>query len=209
VFINALPDTVQRLLTELGQERSLEAFYLAGGTAVALRLGHRISVDLDFFTSRRDFDPERLCQDLAVHGHIHIDQQDRRTVLGRLKGVKFSFIAYPYPLIEETESFQGIRVAHLLDLALMKIVATSQRGTRRDFVDLFYLCRQGLRLADLIPRLPEKFKEITYPFYHVLRSLVFFDDAELDEPPQMLLPLDWEKVKSFFRGEVRALHAGL
>lgn len=209
MFVDALPGPVRKLLTRLGREESTQVFYLAGGSAVALHLGHRISVDLDFFTKGPDFDADGLLHDLVSIGPIDIEQQDRRTLLGRLEGVKFSFFVYPYPLLEETETVAGVRVAKLLDLALMKVVAISQRGTRRDFIDLYCLCRHHLRLADVLQRMPEKFRDISYPSYHLLRSLVYFDDADSDEPPKMLTDLDWERVKSFFRVEVEPLFDSL
>lgn len=208
MFVDALPGPVRNLLTRLGREESTRTFYLAGVSAVALHLGHRISVDLDFFTKSPAFDADGLLHDLVSIGPIDIEQQDRRTLLGRLGGVKFSFV-YTYPLLEETETVAGVRVAKLLDLALMKVVAISQRGTRRDFVDLYCLCRKRLRLADVLQRIPEKFRDISYPSYHLLRSLVYFDDAESDEPPKMRTDLDWERVKSFFRGEVEPLFGSL
>jgi hypothetical protein len=88
VFVDALPGPVRKLLTRLGREESTQVFYLAGGSAVALHLGHRISVDLDFFTKGPDFDADGLLHDLGSIGPIDIEQQDRRTLLGRLEGLR-------------------------------------------------------------------------------------------------------------------------
>jgi len=107
--------------------------------------------------------------------------------------------------LEPPTVYRGLRVASLLDIALMKITAISQRGRRRDFVDLFFICKSGYALGDLLKRIPEKFETLSYPSYHLLRALVYFDDAEKDSPPKMLKPVNWEQVKKFFEKEATFL----
>ena len=79
----------------------------------------------------------------------------------------------------------------------------------RDFVDLHAICAQGFLLADLLHRLPRKYPDLTYPSYHILRSLVYFDDAERDVPPRMLSPWVWDDVKTWFERNVKDLMGGL
>lgn len=205
MFVNTLPADARQLLSQLGQEPLLKSFYLAGGSAAALHLGHRVSIDLDFFTLRDDYEAESLTQQLRAIGHLNIQQQSRGTLTGLLKGVRVSFFSYPYPTLAEMAELDNVVVAHLLDIALMKLIAISQRGTMRDFIDLYFICQHGHRLDDLLGQVPEKYQTVSYSSYHLLRALAYFADAEEDETPHMLVPFEWDDVKQFFEGEVRRL----
>jgi predicted nucleotidyltransferase component of viral defense system len=205
VFLETLPDHVQRLLKQLGQFPTVAPFYLAGGSAVALHLGHRISVDLDFFTAQDDYVAGPLIQDLQSVGHLVIRQQSPGTLNATLEETHVSFFVYPYPLLEELNTLWGVQVAGLSDLALMKLAAIGQRGRKRDFIDLYHICHSGYALHNLLSQMPAKFPKVTYPSYHVLRSLAYFADAEADPMPLMLAPLDWAEVKRFFEREVKQM----
>ena len=91
----------------------------------------------------------------------------------------------------------------------MKIVAISQRGKKRGFVDLYFLCREKFSLGDLLAMMPKKYSDLTYPSYHLLRSLVYFTDAEDDVPPRSIAEWDWNEIKDFFRREVKDLMEAL
>jgi len=120
---------------------------LAGGSALALHLGHRISIDLDFFTSDRCYQSEPLVQQLRSIGELVVQQQSEKTLVGSLNGVRLSFFFYPYPVLGEFIELDEVQIASLLDIALMKLIAISQRGKKRDFVDLFLLATCYLPLA--------------------------------------------------------------
>jgi hypothetical protein len=205
MFLNTLPANARQLLAQLSQQPLVRPFYLAGGSAAALHLGHRISVDLDFFTQQDHYEAEPLIQNLQAIAHLDIQQQSRGTLVGRLGGVRVSFFVYPYPLLAEPAELEGCRIARLLDIALMKLIAISQRGTRRDFVDLFFICQHGYDLGELLRRIPLKYTTVSYPSYHLLRALVYFADADKDESPQMLAPFEWDQAKHFFEAQVRQL----
>jgi hypothetical protein len=205
MFLNTLPADARQLLTQLGQQPLVRPFYLAGGSAAALHLGHRVSVDLDFFTRQDHYEAEPLVQHLQAIAHLDVQQQSRGTLVGRLGGVRISFFVYPYPLLEEPVELEGCRVAQLLDIALMKLIAISQRGTKRDFVDLFFICQHGYALGELLRQIPLKYVTVSYPSYHLLRALVYFADAEKDESPQMLAPFEWDQAKRFFEAQVKRL----
>jgi hypothetical protein len=205
VFIETLLADTRRLLEELGQLSTVAPFYLAGGSAIALHLGHRISVDLDFFTQQDDYEAEPLIQQLQRVGHLVIRQRSRGTLNATLEGTLISFFVYPYPLLEELQRVWNLHVTGLLDLALMKLAAIGQRGAKRDFVDLYQVCHSGYALDVLLQRVPDKFPNVTYPSYHLLRALTYFEDAEPDAMPPMLTPLEWAEVRRFFEAEVRRL----
>jgi len=204
MFFKTLPPAAQRLFARLGRRPEMDAFYLAGGSAAALHLGHRVSVDLDFF-SPEVFDPAALVSHLSDIGPIAVQQESRGTFVGQLAGTQVSFFYYAYPLLEADTPCRGVRVASLLDIALMKLAAISQRGRRRDFVDLYCICKSGYALADLLRRVPEKYATLSYPSYHLLRALAYFDDAEEDPPLRMLKPAAWARVKRFYEDAVRQL----
>jgi hypothetical protein len=204
MFFKTLPASAQRLFSQLGKESEVKPFYLAGGSAAALHMGHRISVDLDFFTPD-DLKSPALLTRLQKIGALKIQQQSAGTFVGLLTRTQISFFYYAYPLLETPSEFQGVRIASLLDIALMKITAISQRGRRRDFVDLYFICQNGYTLASLLEQIPKKFTTLTYPSYHLLRALVYFDDAEHDPRLKMLVPYNWREIKHFFETQVRDL----
>jgi hypothetical protein len=204
MFLDTLDPPARILFQQLGREPAASAFFLAGGSALALHLGHRISIDLDFF-SQREYSMPVLIGHLQSLGRLIITSQDSDTLVGELNGVKLSFFTYPYPLLEDVLTCEGIQVASMLDIALMKIAAIGQRGKKRDFVDLYFLCRQLFTLDNLLRDMPRKFPNIEYPSYHLLRALAYFDDAEGDEMPKMLKPVEWAAVRRFFSGEVSRL----
>ncbi len=178
-------------------------FYLAGGSGAALHLGHRVSEDLDFFT-QSDLDTGALTQRLKRLGEFELQTEAWGTVTGILCGVRVSFFTYAYPLVEPTHKLFGVNVASLADIGLMKLIAISQRGSRRDFVDLFFIC-QKLPLERLLALLPRKYSGVNYSLNHILRSLVYFADAEVEPMPRMLRSIRWTAVKRFFESEVKKI----
>lgn len=189
----------------LGGQTSMSAFYLAGGTAVALHFGHRISEDLDLFTER-PWSLERIAPTLAACGTVVVDRQEAGTIVGSIGGVRVSLFHYPYVVIEELVSTQfGLPVASLADLGCMKLAAVAQRGSRKDFVDLYYLGAAGYSIRELLALLPRKMPGVEFNPVHVLRSLAYFEDAEAEPDPVMLVPYDWAKVREYCITEAGAL----
>jgi len=181
----------------LGLRPELGVFYLAGGTGAALQLGHRLSADLDLFTER-PWSWGRIGPALTSCGPVEIDRQEEGTFVGTAAGVRVSLFHYPYALLEEPILTRfGIPVAGLLDLGCMKLVAVSQRGSRKDFVDLYELGRAGIGIREILAALPAKMPGIGVNPVHVLRSLAYFDDAEAEPDPFMLVPYDWAVVREY------------
>lgn len=194
-----LPNTMGAIKLISGN-KIIQNAYLAGGTALALQLGHRISVDLDFFT-KIDFDEKILSRDLTVIKNFKQDGLARKTVWGNIGKIKFSYFYYKYPLLKKTILFEGIQLASLEDIAAMKINAVEDRGTKRDFIDLYFLA-QKFNLEKMLEFYNEKYKTLDDHLYSILRSLDYFADAEADERPlEMLIPVSWEEVKKFFKSE--------
>jgi predicted nucleotidyltransferase component of viral defense system len=203
LLTKALSRKTLKALKTLGSAQIMPGAYLAGGTALALHLGHRISVDLDFFTSKI-FNEAILARKLERLADFKKEQMAWRTVLGKFMGVKFSCFYYQYRLLEQPKLFEGIAVASKKDIAAMKLLAISDRGTRRDFVDLYFLCKE-FSLRQVFNFYDQKFRDLEDKRYHLLRGLSYFADAEDQLELRMLEPVDWTKVKRFFTDQVRIL----
>ncbi len=178
----------------------LDQFYLAGGTGLALQIGHRLSHDLDFFANDL-FDEEILLQRVQKVESFSLTAKAPHTIHATIQGTKVSFLGYTYPLLFPTARFLDVAVADSRDIACMKISAIASRGTKRDFVDL-YMCATRFGLADLFPLFERKYEQTRYQKLHLLKSLAFFEDAEKDPMPDMLVPLDWNQVKQLFVREI-------
>jgi len=172
--------------------------YLAGGTALALHLAHRRSVDLDFF-SQEPFESESLLGLLRRIGDIRVERSEPGTFRGQLAGVQISFIRYEYPVLDPPIKFEfGPGIAGIRDIASMKLSAIMGRGSRRDFVDLYAVCQHGHEMEEVYGWFRLKYRGISYDPYHLAKSLVYFVDAEKEPLPVMLWPCHWDDVKAFF-----------
>lgn len=175
----------------------LSEFYLSGGTGLALQLRHRKSIDLDFFSSNcfeaeellKKIKPDRL---FAFRGNtIHCEKS----------GVKLSLIYYSVPLIFKPENWRGLQVSDWRDIAAEKMKAISQRGSKKDFYDLFAVFKLKTEISSVCNDFKKKFSSSQINLYHVLKSIVFFDDADSEPAPNILISDEawrWENVKSFF-----------
>ncbi len=199
MFKQGVSKKTSRDLALLGKAKFPWQFYLAGGTAAALRLGHRLSFDLDFFT-RKSFPQVELEKLLKKVGKFKRERIVTDTLLGVFNDTKVSFFRYDYPLIGKTEDFQNIQIASLADLSAMKIDAISRRGTKRDFIDLFFIC-QKITLLKAFADYRKKYGHKNINFVHAVKSLNYFEDAKDETMPEMLVSCDWKKVKDFFLKE--------
>jgi len=190
-----------RLLCRPVTERG---FYLAVGTALELHLGHRRSVDFDWFTEGFLPDPILLAQQLLDEDvPFETDSTERGTLHGTVAGVRVTFLEYRYPLMEPPVFSPGLgcRVAGLLDIACMKVSALAQRGSRKDFIDICALARSGITLEAMLHQYRRK--HAVEDIAHVLYGLAYFDDAEREEAPYLIWDLNWKDVKRTIRGWLR------
>lgn len=191
-------------LEVLEKTKLLQDFYLAGGTGLALQFGHRISVDLDFFT-QKSFDPKKLASVLAKEGNFMLEEAANDTLHGIFEGAKVSFIRYSYKLLRDPIEEENVKIADPIDIACMKIDAITSRGKKKDFVDLYFLLEHFM-LSEILDLYEKKFENIQYNMVHIIKSLVYFDDAEND-PDVIFLDkkTSWTKVKRRIEGEVRKI----
>ena len=198
----------QEVLRLLGPRAAKEGFYLAGGTAVALLLGHRQSDDFDWFLEGDIADPLGLARDIQDAGiPFRTGQIARGTLYGTVHDVRVSFIEFRYRLLDPFIPWPelGCRLAGFKDLACMKLSAIAQRGARKDFIDLYALLREGFSLADMLGWYQEKFN--VQELGHVLYSLVYFADAEAEPMPRMIWNADWQTVKQTVQEAARQVGA--
>ena len=204
MFTKTLFGNTKKALAILGKSHLMDDAYLAGGTACALQIGHRISVDLDFFTPK-EFNAKELARSLKNIGKFELDMQKWGTILGDLERIKFSVFVYKYPVLFPFRSLFGINILDLRDIAAMKIDAISTRGIRRDFIDLYFICQSGISLNKILEFYDHKFGTLASNIIHIQKSLVYFVDAEMTAMPKMLKKAAWGDVKKYFESEVRKL----
>ncbi len=211
------------LLARLGGRAWVEDFYLAGSAALALHAGHRPVRDLDLMSnSNRLAPPERrdLLADLqALEPTVEVETARdgylfvRLGAVGSAVEVGLRLFYYPYPLVDPLDEVSGVAVASPADLGLMKIAAIISRGTRRDFVDLYLLCRSlPLSLPDLLARAEEKFGHVRDFPLQAWKGLADLSLVPGEPMPALAAPLAWEEVEAWVRGAVRDLaraHVGL
>jgi len=201
----AAPTGMQSVLHSVSEALSNSDFYLAGGTALALLEGHRISVDLDLFSPSFD-DPETVQRTLTVfHPEAVTTSISDRTLYLRIDTTTVSLFGYSYPLVapdlRPDESL--LPFASLEDITAMKLAAITSRGSRKDFIDLWLLITRHWPLPECLEFFRTKFA--TRDIGHVVRSLAYFDDAD-DEPPlRLLIDVDWQTVKRDLVGWVEEL----
>jgi hypothetical protein len=204
----ALAPASQELLGRLATRPWAEDFYLAGSAALALHLGHRPVRDLDLMSGTNRLNgPERrdlLGELLALSPGTEVETARDGYLFARVSGVGLRFFYYPYPQADPGEEIAGLAVASLADLGLMKLGAIISRGTRRDFVDLFLLCRE-LPLGELLERAGDKFGHVRDFPLQALKGLADLSQIDGEPMPRLARPLDWEAVAAWLAEEVRRL----
>jgi len=177
-------------------------FYLAGGTALAIQIKHRTSLDFDFYTEKK-FDVRELREEFSSRfkkiQEIYIAED---TLVLAVNDINISFFKYPYSLIRPAKRLEGISIASIEDISAMKIIAISQRGKRRDFIDIYFLMK-NFGLKKILEFTREK-----YPMFNIyvgLQGLVYFKDADEDLEKnrfRLLKNIDWEELKGYIIKEV-------
>ena len=193
------PSTLD-LLKRLQRLPELSNTRLVGGTALALHLGHRKSVDLDLFGS---FDPIVSYRKLLADVGYSVEGAENGTVQSlRVENVKVDLVNYPYPWMDDAIEGEGIKLADLKDIAAMKLSAVANRGRKKDFIDVARLL-DLFTLDEMLALYKSKFSvsDVSFP----LRGLMYFDDAEDDPMPEMLdSNLTWNGVKKKIIDTTRA-----
>lgn len=192
-------DVLKALKTLLAEHEAV----LAGGTALSLQLGHRVSVDMDFFTTTV-FDTSSVISAIQkIWKNIHIMAEGEGHVVMDIDGVKFSLFHYDYPFLDKAINYEGITIAGILDIAAMKIIAISQRGTKRDFVDTYFIL-QGIPFYRVAEHMVLRFGAERVNPVLIGKALVYFQDADSNPEPEYIKEkVKWEVIKTFFAEHVK------
>lgn len=175
--------------------QSLEMFAdtrLVGGTALALQTGHRKSVDLDFF-GKMDASLDEISIELSNFADVNPLSSSKAMRFLIVDGVKVDIVNYPYLWIDEPVREDGVILAGVKDISAMKLSAITNRGTKKDFIDLYFLLKT-YSFNELIDFYLRKYSDVQ--LFTVLKSLTYFVDAEDDPMPMMIDSIEWDEVKA-------------
>ena len=197
---NIIDKQRKELLKKIIETISLPQFYMIGGTALSLQLGLRESFDFDFCVPEK-FNNEQLLEELKSIGKVEVKQNQKGTCDVIIDGVQVSFFYYPNSVINEfaeSEEMPKLKMASILDIAVMKVVAIGGRGAKKDFFDLYNIINlKNITIDEIAQGLIKKYgKDINYA--NILMGLSYFEDAEQEILPKTFVEYDWERIKSFF-----------
>lgn len=186
------------LLRRLMAEPIFASLRLVGGTALALQYGHRNSIDLDFFGQLED-DAEEVKAILRKHGKLSVIKESRNIKIYLLNNIKVDFVNYNYSWIDAPVVEEQIKLASPKDIAAMKINAIEGRGTKKDFIDIYFLL-QHYTLHEILTFYQQKYPENS--IFRALMSLSYFEDAETQIMPVMYVPISWDEIKTTIQFQV-------
>lgn len=204
MFPGTLSNHAHDTLALLGKQSFLKTAYLAGGSSLALQFGHRHSIDFDFF-SENNFSSKNINKLLKGIGSYTVDAETPKTMVGKFNNVKFSLFYYPYYLIGLRRSYEGVFLASPEDIAAMKLVAITDRGTKKDYIDLYFLAKKRFNFEEMFKFYEKKYHLLKSNLITLIKSLSYFEDADRSEMPEMISKISWDEVKMFFQKEVERL----
>lgn len=175
-------------------------FNLVGGTSLSLQIGHRISIDLDLFTFD-DFDSSSLAESLQTMGDLEIIIDKPPFFQTKLNQVKLDFLKFGYPFVRQFQEIEGVRLVSVETIAVMKLMAIARRGAKKDFFDLYFIL-EIYSVAQVVEFFRAHLPHVD--LFHVLKSLTYFEEAEVDANPKMLKKVTWQQVKKTILQKVGA-----
>ena len=189
--LSTIDTTTLELLKKLMCFEEFKNMRLVGGTALALQIGHRKSIDLDFF-GNINFQNIYTAKTFADFDKTIILKSSKNINIFSIDDVKVDFVNYDYPWLQDELVINGIRLAGFEDIGAMKLAAITGRGSRKDFIDIYFLLQQ-YELKELIHFYNMKYFDGSE--YMVLKSLTYFDDAENDQDIDMIHKISWDIIK--------------
>src|SRR6187402_2732359 len=194
------PDLLE-LLKKIMKLKSFNDYLLVGGTSLALQIGHRNSIDIDLF-GNCEIDEELFTRTLNEFGTFEVFKKSKNILITSINGVKVDFVNYKYPLLRDHLVIDGIRMASKEDIAAMKINAIAGRGSKKDFIDLYFLLNE-FSLTEIIDFYLQKYFDGSK--FMAIKSLSYFSDADIDQTPDVYLDFNWETCKQKIIEEVLKL----
>ena len=198
---NTIQPSSLELLIKLQADEKLKEFHLAGGTSLAMQIGHRKSIDLDLF-SQICFDTNFLMEYLEQNYNFKTDYTTTNTLKGSINNIKIDFISHKYPLVKPILKIENTRLYSIENIAAMKLNAIAGNGTRsKDFIDIYFILKK-YSVNELLNFYKKKYKARN--LFHVLKSLIYFDDISTQDWPEMILEkkLHLSKVKKYITNKV-------
>ena len=189
--LSTVESNALELLKKLQKSPLLGSARLVGGTALALQIGHRKSIDLDFF-GELNFEIQELIDEIKEFAELTILSESKNIHVYSVAGIKVDFVNCKYPWLDDAVVEDGITLASIRDIAAMKISAIIGRGTKKDFIDIAFLL-QKFSLKEILDFYSMKYNDGSV--FTALKSLTYFDDAEDDIMPDMLIRKSWKQVK--------------
>ena len=198
LYLETVESSTLELLKKLQRLPVLEQTRLVGGTALALQLGHRKSIDLDFFGTV-DCEAEYLRESIAGIASLTILKESPHIRIYIVDGIKVDIVNYKYPWLDDVVLEQGLRLASVSDIAAMKITAIIGRGTKKDFIDIAFLLHH-FSLEEILHFYAAKYNDSSV--FMAMKSLAYFDDAEADTMPDMFVNQSWQQVKAYILSKI-------
>jgi hypothetical protein len=199
---NTITAETLELLKKLQAVPAFSKLRLVGGTALALQIGHRNSIDIDLF-GKLSIDEIALNETLSNIGKLIQLKKSKNINIYSLNNIKLDIVNYPYQWIGQPIKTDTLLLAGLKDIAAMKLAAITSRGTKKDFIDVFFLLNR-FSLPEMLDFYEKKYHDGSV--FLVLKSLTYFEDADQDEAPKMYVEYDWEKTKSKIINEISKLN---
>ena len=198
LYLETVESSTLELLKKLQRLPVLEQTRLVGGTALALQLGHRKSIDLDFFGTI-DCEAEYLRESIAGIASLTILKESPHIHIYIVDGIKVDIVNYKYPWLDDVVLEQGLRLASVSDIAAMKITAIIGRGTKKDFIDIAFLLHH-FSLEEILHFYAAKYNDSSV--FMAMKSLAYFDDAEADPMPDMFVNQSWQQVTAYILSKI-------
>lgn len=208
LYWNTITPDMRVILQEFSNSPLGAKFYLAGGTALSLQLGHRLSVDLDFFSPTEDIPTIRPALEKALTAFSStLADSAWGNLVYLARNVRVGFYGYGYELVAPLVVTSEARLASIEDIALMKLDALLARAARKDFYDLYFIC-QKISMRQILDLAPKKYPHTRDFEAQSVKRLTYFESAEQDPDPTLLYPVTWNQVKEYFNAQAREIGRG-
>lgn len=200
MYWNIFDKSRYELLKKISEVISIDDYYMIGGTALSLQLGLRESYDFDFCV-KGEFNNEVLLEELKSVGNVEVIQNQKGTCDVLLNGVQVSFFYYPNKVLKDfvkPEEMPKLKIASVLDIAIMKVVAIGGRGAKKDFFDLYNIIKKcNITVDELVNGLVQKCGN-NVNYLNIIMGLSYFEDAEDEILLNTFVSYNWENIKEFF-----------
>jgi predicted nucleotidyltransferase component of viral defense system len=202
---NTITENMRHVLVGFSKSELGGRFYLAGGTALSLQIGHRLSVDLDYFSPTEDIPTIRMqLENILSPFQSMLADSSWGNLVYIANDVRVGFYGYGFPLVSPIVEYEEIRLASIEDIGLMKLDAMLSRAARKDFYDLYFI-GQRVPLPHLFQKSSIKFSSVRDFEAQALKRLVYFENAENESEPILLEKISWQTVKEYFVKQVKEI----